>query len=75
MGKLRFQVQDCQYLFEVDQTLEIMQTKVKEMGKLSVRYSLSKLPPFPNVVSIDRNNSYSKLNKSTWQKSRSRKDI
>lgn len=65
MGKLRSQVQDCQYLFEVDNTLEIMQTKVKEMGKLSVRHSPSKLPPFPNVVSIDRNNSYSKLNKST----------
>lgn len=65
MGKLRSQVQDSQYLFEVDQTIEIMQTKVKEMGKVTVRHSPSKLPPFPNVVSVEKNNSNSKLNKST----------
>lgn len=65
MGKLRSQVQDCQYLFEVGHAIEVMQTKVKEMGKISVRYSPSKLPPFPNVISVEQNNTHSNLNKST----------
>lgn len=65
MSRLRSQIQDCQYLFDVDQTIEFMQNKLKEMGKLSVRHSPSKLPPFPNVISIEKNNATNKLNKST----------
>lgn len=64
MGMLRNKLQDCDFDFEKDHTIDSMKRSVKQLGKVSVKHFPSKLPPFPNIVTFDRAEQ-SKLNKST----------
>ncbi|OWF35830.1 tripartite motif-containing protein 2-like [Mizuhopecten yessoensis] len=64
MGKLRTKLQDCDYDFEKDHTIDNLRRTVKQLGKISVKHVPSKLPPFPNIVTFDRVEQL-KMNKST----------
>lgn len=65
MGKLRSKIQDCEYVFEIDEHIETLLNKVKKYGELKVRHSPSKLQPFPNTVTIEKSIEQGKQFKST----------
>ena len=54
MGKLRSKIQDTDYDFELDPSIEALRRNTKTLGKLSLKHFPSKLPPFPNIVTFDK---------------------
>ena len=65
MGKLRSKIQDSEYSFELNETIETLLNKVKEYGKVSIRRSPSKLPPFPNTMMLEKSIEQGKVFQST----------
>ncbi|KAK3087461.1 hypothetical protein FSP39_006211 [Pinctada imbricata] len=65
MGQLRGKIQETEYAFELNETIETLLNKVKEFGKVSVRRSPSKLPPFPNTMTLEKSIEQGRVFKST----------